>query len=189
MPKRCIKRDCIVKHHKKREQSVAKRHVVAHPIVLTLFILYIGALVFVLIVPNNYRGHNVLVDGLTGELWLAYVADGFNLVPFQGIAEQLGSIIAGESAIRNMVYLLGNLVGFMPLGFFLPVLFTQEHSFKVFFFTVFSAIAVLELTQLLTMRGSFDIDDIILNTAGACLGFLITKKMVRSTSERSTTAD
>jgi hypothetical protein len=126
-----------------------------------------------LVIPNNYRGHNVLVGGLTWERRIQHIGRNWNLVPFRGIAEQIGSILDGEAVTRNFVYLAGNLIGFSPLGFFLPVLFPKQRKFKAFTITVVSALACLEFAQLITMRGSFDIDDIILNTSGACLGFWI----------------
>jgi glycopeptide antibiotics resistance protein len=75
--------------------------------------------------------------------------------------------------------LIGNFVGFAPLGFFLPVLFIRQRGFATFIITVVLALICLELVQLLTMRGSFDIDDIILNAVGACLGFWMLRKPVK----------
>ncbi len=97
---------------------------------------------------------------------------GFNLVPLREISEQIGSIITGQDMARNLIYLVGNLWG-LRRWFLLPTLFAKQRKSHVFFITVVIAIAVLELLQLMTMRGSFDIDDIILNTVGTCLGFWI----------------
>jgi glycopeptide antibiotics resistance protein len=151
---------------------------IKHPVVLTLFVLYALAILFLLVIPNNYRGHNVLVGGLTPERWAAHIGRNWNLVPFRGITQQIGFIFAGEDVVRNIAYLTGNLIGFSPLGFFLPVLFSKQRMFKMFIITVVLALVCLELAQLMTMRGSFDIDDIILNTAGACLGFWVLRKPV-----------
>jgi glycopeptide antibiotics resistance protein len=129
------------------------------------------AMLFLLVVPNNYRGHNVLVGGLTWERWIGFVLRNINLIPFKGIAQQIGFIVAGEDTARIIIYLAGNLIGFAPLGFFLPVMFTKERKFTAYLVTVIIGITILELMQLMTMRGSFDIDDVILNTAGACFGF------------------
>jgi len=144
-----------------------------HPIAFALFILYILAILFLLVLPNNFRGHNVLAGGLTWERWVEYVALNWNIVPLRGIAEHIRFIINWEAVARNLFYLVGNLVGFAPLGLFLPILFTKQRKFTVFLATTISVLVCLELAQLFTMRGSFDIDDIILNTAGACIGFWI----------------
>ena len=148
-------------------------------ITLTLFILYILAMLFLLIIPNNYRSNNVLVGGLSWERWSSFVANGFNIVPFRGITEQIGSIFAGEAAARNIIYLFGNIIGFFPLGFFLPVLFAKQRKFIRFIAAGALSIICVELLQLVTMRGSFDIDDVILNSIGACLGFFVLKRFVK----------
>lgn len=148
-------------------------------IVFALFALYILAILYVVMVPNSYRGQQVFVGGLTGERWLEYVTRNFNLVPMRGIVEQITNIIAGQHVARNLVYLAGNIIGFMPLGLFLPVLFARQRRFSRFFITVVISVLVLELAQVLMMRGSFDIDDIILNAGGACLGFSILRGRAR----------
>ena len=158
---------------------MTKRPATTRLVVLTLFILYILAILFFLIIPNNYRSHNVLIGGLTWERWLAYVISGFNLVPLRSLSEQIGGIFAGQNAVRGIVYLVGNIVGFAPLGFFLPALFARQRKFPVFLITALLAIVVLELVQVFTMRGSFDIVDIVLNTTGACFAFWVMRKPAR----------
>ena len=147
-------------------------------VLFALFVLYVLVVLFILVFPNNYRGHSVFVGGLTWERWLDYVLRSFNFVPLRGIAEQIGSIAGGQHVARNLIYLVGNIVGFIPLGFFLPALFRRQRSFIPFLLTVIISIVILELTQVLTMSGSFDIDDILLNAGGACLGIVATRGCV-----------
>lgn len=154
-------------------------------VIFSLFFFYILAILFILVVPNNYRGHNVYVGDLTGEMWFDYVTRNINLMPLRGIVEQIGAIITGQHVARNLIYLVGNMIGFMPLGFFLPALFVRERRFLRFLITILASIAALELTQVLTMHGSFDIDDIILNTIGACLGFMVARQRNRRNSGSS----
>lgn len=163
---------------KNRVRTTMKR-----PVTFALFVLYVLAILFLLVIPNNYRGHNVLVGGLTWERWVAYIGHNWNLIPFREIAEQVGSIFAGDDVSRNIIYLTGNLIGFSPLGFFLPSLFAKQRDFTAFIITVVLAVTCLELAQLVTMRGSFDIDDIILNATGACLGFSVRRRLPGCPSE------
>ena len=74
--------------------------------------------------------------------------------------------------IRN---LLGNLLMFAPLGFYLP--FISVKLKKTANFALFTAllILVIEVVQVFTRRGSLDIDDFILNMRGALLGLLLCK--------------
>jgi glycopeptide antibiotics resistance protein len=110
-------------------------------------------------------------------------------VPLRSLAEQIGSLLAGQDVVRNTVYLIGNLVGFVPLGFFLPALFARQRRFPMFLCTVLPAVAVLELVQVLTMRGFCDVDDILLNTAGACIGFRTLRAPVRRLAGLRTDGD
>ena len=141
------------------------------------FVAYALLMLFILVIPNNYRGHNVLVGGLTWERWSAYVTGGFNLVPLREIARQIGSIVDGQAVARNIVYLTGNFIGFAPLGLFLPVLFKKQKKFRIYSATAILILIGVELLQLMTMRGSFDIDDIILNFTGACIAFWLLRKV------------
>ena len=156
-----------------------KKRKTAKKVIVALFILYVLAMLFLLIIPNNYRSHNVFAGGLNWEQWSAFVAGGFNIVPLRGITEQIGFILAGENVARNVIYFFGNLIGFFPLGFFLPALFAKQHKFNHFIATGTLAIVCIELLQWVTMRGSFDIDDVILNVIGACLGFLLLQRLTK----------
>lgn len=67
--------------------------------------------------------------------------------------------------------LFGNVLLFIPFGFILPYFSTRYRRVGPFSLFTISLIFVLEVLQLLLHVGSFDIDDIILNSAGAFIGF------------------
>ncbi|WP_233167330.1 VanZ family protein [Paenibacillus roseus] len=63
----------------------------------------------------------------------------------------------------------GNFVAFIPFGIVIPLLFRCNF---IRFITLFIlSITILEILQMLSRLGSFDIDDIIINTLGAAVGF------------------
>lgn len=64
---------------------------------------------------------------------------------------------------------LGNLVAFIPFGILIPLLLRLK--FPTFIALFFSGILILETVQMLTFLGSFDIDDALVNTLGASIGF------------------
>lgn len=67
--------------------------------------------------------------------------------------------------------LCGNVLIFVPYGFFIAV----ASRFRGFFKTVCSGFLLsfgVEVFQLFTKVGSFDVDDLFLNTLGGALGFL-----------------
>lgn len=83
--------------------------------------------------------------------------------------------------IRNI---LGNLILLFPLGILLPLLWDKFRNIRtatVFgFFTSLSIEVIQLLSMLIGNRGrAFDIDDIILNTAGAFLGALLLNRIMR----------
>lgn len=67
----------------------------------------------------------------------------------------------------------GNLFGFVPLGICLPLLFKRCRRFFPVMVIVFMISLAYECIQLCTGLGLFDVDDLILNTAGGIIGFII----------------
>ena len=65
-----------------------------------------------------------------------------------------------------------NIALFVPLGFFLPLLYRKYHRMKSAALTAFLFSLSVEIIQMFGW-GSTDINDLITNTAGACLGFWI----------------
>ncbi|WP_317168642.1 VanZ family protein [Chryseobacterium schmidteae] len=67
---------------------------------------------------------------------------------------------------------LGNVVMFVPFGF-LGWVFPQLKNLKSLIITFVSTIVIIEALQYFSRLGVFDVDDVILNTFGVFLGFLI----------------
>lgn len=78
-----------------------------------------------------------------------------------------------SAALRHaVVNLAGNVVMFVPLGLFLPLLFVGCRRFWRFLLWVLLVIVLVELIQLVTLLGTCDVDDLILNLAGVLMGYL-----------------
>lgn len=87
----------------------------------------------------------------------------FNLIPFREIMRySFGSRLFFKNVI-------GNLVLFMPYGFFASYLTKMDNKFYAFSLITFASITI-ETTQLAIGR-IFDIDDIILNIIGGMIGY------------------
>lgn len=97
-----------------------------------------------------------------------------------------------DGRFRNgylVLNLLGNLCAFMPFSFFLPTLWKSQRKWFVFVPTVLTLGIGIEGAQLLTMRGSCDIDDVILNVGGAViLYFVLRIPPLQRLTERFTNA-
>ena len=68
--------------------------------------------------------------------------------------------------------LFGNVIIFIPFGFFLPMASKYRSCFATLFWS-FGLSLCVETFQLLTKVGSFDVDDILLNTIGGVAGHII----------------
>jgi len=70
---------------------------------------------------------------------------------------------------------IGNLVMLLPLGIYIPLLFPRLAGFFKVCIICLSVSVSIELMQLITNARSTDIDDVILNTSGAIVGYIIYK--------------
>lgn len=78
------------------------------------------------------------------------------------------------SMISGPIDTLLNLILFFPLGFFLPLLYKKYNRIRNVALTGFLFSLSIELVQMFG-RGATDINDLITNTLGACLGFFFYK--------------
>ncbi len=79
--------------------------------------------------------------------------------------EQLGM----KAVVLNLA---GNVLAFVPFGFMLPVVIRRRKCcFDVCLLSGLLSFCI-EITQLAFKVGSFDVDDILLNTAGGILGYI-----------------
>ena len=73
-------------------------------------------------------------------------------------------------ALHNVI---GNILLFIPLGFGIPLFFNKKNKLSKIILYGFTASLTIELIQLFTPYNTTDIDDVIFNTLGAVLGFII----------------
>jgi glycopeptide antibiotics resistance protein len=93
-----------------------------------------------------------------------------NFIPFKTIIYYL--FLADINLNIRIENLVGNIIGFVPLGFTLPLLSKRFQNLKAVIITTSSLSFTYEILQLLFGIGSFDIDDLILNTLGGVMGYL-----------------
>ena len=72
-----------------------------------------------------------------------------------------------------VVNLIGNVVMFIPLGFGLPWANASLRRFWKTLLVSAGIIILVEITQLVTLLGHCDIDDLILNLIGVAAGYLL----------------
>lgn len=96
----------------------------------------------------------------------------YNLVPFREIGRfiKYWRVLGMKAVLLNIV---GNVVAFVPFGIFLPIFSTRSKMLWWATYYSFELSLFVELLQLITKVGSFDVDDLLLNTLGGMIGFLI----------------
>lgn len=128
-----------------------------------LFVLYLIALTYLMFFAESL--------GRTGNAQAEYA---YNLELFKEIKrfyiyrEQLG----WKAVTLNLG---GNVAGFMPFGFIFPIISRRGKRWYNTFLLGFFLSFCIEITQLVFKVGSFDVDDLLLNTIGGILGFLCYK--------------
>lgn len=71
---------------------------------------------------------------------------------------------------RLWIFGMGNLIAFIPLGILIPKIFNLKLLGTMVPF-IFS-ITTLEVLQMLTHHGSFDVEDILVNSIGIFIGYI-----------------
>ena len=96
----------------------------------------------------------------------------YNLELFKEIRRfiEYRHVLGTKAVLLNLV---GNIVVFLPFGFFLPILYPRCRSFFRTVFFSFECSLIVETIQLVSKVGSFDVDDMLLNTIGGAAGCLI----------------
>lgn len=67
------------------------------------------------------------------------------------------------------IFELGNFLAFIPFGILIPLLY--RYTFIRFISLFILSITIVEIFQMISRLGAFDIDDIIINTLGAAVGY------------------
>ena len=86
---------------------------------------------------------------------------------------------AGRLNFQAVINLGGNVIMFIPFGFLLPFVCDRAKRLKCCFVMTLAVILLVELLQLVTLLGSFDIDDVILNMIGIFMGWAVYIKLHR----------
>lgn len=134
-----------------------------------LFLGYCGLMLWLLFI--RYR--NVTVTDYWSQL-----AGRVNLVPFSSMGSMLSTLRDNPrwDVLWVVVYNLGGNIGmFLPLGALLPAIWEKQRRFFRCMGTVAGIMTVVELAQLVTLRGFCEVDDVILNVLGAAIGYGIWK--------------
>ncbi len=128
-------------------------------------------------VTNFLNGNNInsfyYTDSENVTLLDTFI-DNSNLIPFSNTYHY----ITGTEHFPLIVIfnnIIGNILVLLPLGLLLPLLFRSYRKFSKTLRTVILSTVLVEVTQATFRIGQFDVDDIILNTFGGLLGYLLAR--------------
>jgi glycopeptide antibiotics resistance protein len=123
------------------------------------YVVFISYRLFFYAYSNNYRGQMTSVS--------------YNLLFFKTISNYIQNInhIGFDVLLFNLA---GNVAAFMPLGFLLPLAFRGFNAVKTYM-VAFALILCAEVLQLVSLRGVFDVDDLLLNMLGSIIGYGVYK--------------
>jgi len=113
----------------------------------------------------------------SGEIRWDQVGARLNLEPFVTVRRYWRLLHSQRPYLVRLgvVNLAGNVVMFIPLGSLLPEVFPGLRRFWKLFLTAGLMICAVEISQMLLLVGSCDVDDLILNLAGVTVGYVLYK--------------
>lgn len=97
----------------------------------------------------------------------------YNLTPFHEMKRFFNLLTMQHSWKPFLLNVVGNIIAFMPFGFLLPKVFEKTRTLFLIILFSFEMSLFAELIQLIFQLGCFDVDDLLLNTFGGFLGFLV----------------
>lgn len=121
--------------------------------IVTIFLLYIACLI-----------HMAILSRPIGSI------SQIDLIPF--------NTPGGTRYI--ILYAAANVVIFVPLGILLPVVFSKMRNMGRSVFTGFILSFIIETCQLILCCGVVQTEDIIMNTLGTAIGYLIYREIVKT---------
>ena len=125
-----------------------------------LFYLYIVVIFYFVLLSERY-GRD------TG-----YDTSHVNLVLFREINRfwTYRHLLSTEAVVTN---LFGNIFAFSPFGFMIPIVLNKKRAlFRAVLSTFFFSL-VIETSQLIMKVGVFDVDDLLMNTVGGLIGYIV----------------
>jgi glycopeptide antibiotics resistance protein len=138
---------------KTRSVNIIGRILFVLYMMLALYFMFFSESLGRKIISEDYR-YNLVVGSEIKRFWMMHYSYGWGV---------------------TLINLLGNIICFIPFGFLLPTL-SYKRGYKngvtvTLLATVFSIL--IETAQVIAKVGAFDVDDILLNTLGGLIGYII----------------
>ncbi len=150
-----------------KDKSLKKR------LIVILFALFIVALIWIIVFKCNANKELNIDKNSALSLWERLC---INAIPFQTV---ITSIMGGS--ISELLALIFNVVCFLPFGALLCFIISK----KAVVLSGFAFSFAVEIFQLFSAWGGFDLTDVLLNTVGTFLGVILYNKFFAGLPEKA----
>lgn len=132
-----------------------------------LFFLYLLVIIKVIVFKYPLSQLKEIVDSWQKDVVLEglYTA---NFIPFKTIKMYIRYY--DLPGLRSFSNLFGNILIFIPVGILMPMVHKASQNIWIMLINAFIFVIGIEIFQLFSAFGAFDVDDIILNCFGVLLG-------------------
>ena len=133
-----------------------------------VFYIYIAIFIKVIIFKYPWEDLKAIMD--TWEKGV--ILEGLDTANFT-LFKTIKMYINYSYKLNSFENLVGNVVVFVPFGFLLPYIQEKSRKLPVLVLNAFLFVLGIEVFQLFSAFGAFDVDDILLNCFGAVLGWIL----------------
>ncbi|MBE5968254.1 MAG: VanZ family protein [Lachnospiraceae bacterium] len=134
-----------------------------------IFIIYIVLLIVFVVIKLDFN-YTFLHVRNSIKLNREFGFWNINLYPFKTTLSYIRRVKKSSISIMYVIeHLAGNVIAFLPMGFFIPLL--TRHKLLYSMLICLGIIVLIEVIQFVFMIGYADVDDIILNMLGCFAGY------------------
>lgn len=142
-----------------------------------LFFLYIFFILKVIVFKFSFTQLQMIVNSWRKDIIWEGLSTA-NFTPLKTIKMYI-RYYSTMPNIHSFENLFGNICVFVPFGFMLPMVHPPCKNIFILFANTFLFVLGIEIFQLFSAFGAFDVDDILLNSMGSLLGYGLYKLIDR----------
>ena len=134
----------------------------------TIFFIYLLIVIKLIIFKYPYEQLKAIADSWEKGV----ILEGLDTANFT-LFKTIRMYIKYSYKFNSFENLIGNIVVFVPYGFLFPCVLKKGSNVFVMLLNAFLFVTGIEIFQLFSAFGAFDVDDILLNCVGAVIGYLL----------------
>lgn len=132
-----------------------------------VFFLYVLIIIRLIVFKYPYsRLQDIMAHWQKDVIWEGLGSANFTLF------KTIRMYIRYYDRLNSFENLFGNVLIFIPYGILYPLAFPKKRDYIFFLPSVLLFVTGMELFQLFSAFGKFDVDDILLNCMGAAIGII-----------------